>query len=180
MEKTAQPRPFGLRDKIGYLFGDFGNDFTFILSTVILSKFYTDVMGVSAGVVGTVMMLARAVDAVTDLSMGRLCDRSRPTPVGKFKPWLLRLCVPVAAASFLLYQSGFAGRPMGFKICLLYTSAKFSSVMPPVGSSCSPGNGPWSARIAAGPPDWAAGKNFTTPSPSRCAACNSVAVTAPG
>ena len=109
MEKTAQPRPFGLRDKIGYLFGDFGNDFTFILSTVILSKFYTDVMGVSAGVVGTVMMLARAVDAVTDLSMGRLCDRSRPTPVGKFKPWLLRLCVPVAAASFLLYQSGFAG-----------------------------------------------------------------------
>ena len=106
MEKTAQPRPFGLRDKIGYLFGDFGNDFTFILSTVILSKFYTDVMGVSAGVVGTVMMLARAVDAVTDLSMGRLCDRSRPTPVGKFKPWLLRLCVPVAAASFLLYQSG--------------------------------------------------------------------------
>ena len=39
MEKTAQPRPFGLRDKIGYLFGDFGNDFTFILSTVILSKF---------------------------------------------------------------------------------------------------------------------------------------------
>ena len=100
MEKTAQPRPFGLRDKIGYLFGDFGNDFTFILSTVILSKFYTDVMGVSAGVVGTVMMLARAVDAVTDLSMGRLCDRSRPTPVGKFKPWLLRLCVPVAAASF--------------------------------------------------------------------------------
>ena len=39
MEKTAQPRPFGLRDKIGYLFGDFGNDFTFSLSTVILSKF---------------------------------------------------------------------------------------------------------------------------------------------
>ena len=37
MEKSA--RPFGLRDKLGYLFGDFGNDFTFILSTVILSKF---------------------------------------------------------------------------------------------------------------------------------------------
>lgn len=28
-------RPFGIRDKMGYLFGDFGNDFTFILSTMI-------------------------------------------------------------------------------------------------------------------------------------------------
>ena len=30
MDKT-KARPFGLRDKMGYLFGDFGNDFTFIL-----------------------------------------------------------------------------------------------------------------------------------------------------
>lgn len=32
--------------------------------------------------------------------------------------------------------------------------------MPPVGSSCSRGTAPWSARIAAGPPDWAAGEKF--------------------
>ena len=43
-------RPFGLRDKAGYMFGDFGNDFTFILSSMFLLKFYTDVMGVPAGV----------------------------------------------------------------------------------------------------------------------------------
>ena len=64
-------RPFGMRDKLGYMFGDFGNDFTFILSTMILTKFYTDVMGVSAGVVGTIMMLARFVDAVTDVTIDR-------------------------------------------------------------------------------------------------------------
>ena len=51
MEKKKPVRPFGFRDKLGYLFGDFGNDFTFILSTMILSKFYTDVMGVEAAVV---------------------------------------------------------------------------------------------------------------------------------
>ena len=39
--------PFGLRDKVGYLFGDFGNDFTFILSSSFLLKFYTDVMGIA-------------------------------------------------------------------------------------------------------------------------------------
>lgn len=101
------PRPFGLRDKTGYLFGDFGNDFTFILSTSILMKFYTDVMGVGAGVVGTIMMLARFVDAVTDVTMGRIADAARPTAAGKFKPWLLRMCIPVAFTSFLMYAPGF-------------------------------------------------------------------------
>lgn len=57
MKTNSKIRPFGFRDKMGYLFGDFGNDFTFILSTSILMKFYTDVMGVSAAVVGTIMML---------------------------------------------------------------------------------------------------------------------------
>ncbi len=102
-------RPFGLCDKLGYLFGDFGNDFTFVLSTSILMKFYTDVMGVGAGAVGTIMMLARFVDAVTDVTMGRIVDSARPTAAGKFRPWLLRMCIPVALASFLMYAPGFAG-----------------------------------------------------------------------
>ena len=101
-------RRFGIRDKLGYMFGDFGNDFTFILSTSILMKFYTDVMGVSAGIVGTIMMLARFVDAVTDVSMGRICDAAKPTKAGKFKPWLMRMCLPVAIASFLMYAPGLA------------------------------------------------------------------------
>lgn len=109
MKTNSKIRPFGFRDKLGYLFGDFGNDFTFILSTSILMKFYTDVMGVSAAVVGTIMMLARFVDAITDVTMGRICDRSRTTKAGKFKPWILRMCVPVALASFLMYAPGLAG-----------------------------------------------------------------------
>ena len=107
MKANAKPvRPFGARDKFGYMFGDFGNDFTFILSTMVLLKFYTDVMGVSAAIVGTLMMLARFVDAVTDVAMGRICDRGRVTAVGKFKPWLMRMCIPVALASFLMYAPG--------------------------------------------------------------------------
>ena len=109
VKQTKSLRPFGIADKLGYMFGDFGNDFTFILSTSILMKFYTDVMGVSAGIVGTLMMLARFVDAVTDVTMGRICDAAKPTAAGKFKPWLLRMCIPVAIASFLMYAPGLAG-----------------------------------------------------------------------
>jgi len=103
--KRREKRAFGIRDKLGYLFGDFGNDFTFLLSSSFLLKFYTDVMGVSAAVVGVVMMTARFVDAFTDVAMGRICDRAKVTAAGKFKPWVLRMCGPVAIASFLIYQS---------------------------------------------------------------------------
>lgn len=93
-------RPFGIRDKLGYMFGDFGNDFTFLLSSSFLMKFYTDVMGVNGYIVGIVMMVARFVDAFTDVAMGRICDRSKMTPAGKFKPWIRRMCGPVVVVSF--------------------------------------------------------------------------------
>ena len=143
MKNSKPVRPFGIRDKMGYLFGDFGNDFTFILSTMILSKFCTDVLGISAGVIGTIMMLARFVDAVTDVTMGRICDRSKITLNGKFKPWILRMCVPVAIASFLMYQSGLAHLDTGVKIAyiaityLLWGSFCYTSINIPYGSMAS-------------------------------------------
>ena len=121
MEKK-EVRPFGIRDKMGYLFGDFGNDFTFILSSSFLLKFYTDIMGVNAAVVGLVMMIARFVDAFTDVAMGRICDRTKPGKNGKFRPWIRRMCGPVAIASFLIYQSSLSGMPMGFKIAYLFVT----------------------------------------------------------
>ncbi len=143
MDNKKAVRPFGMRDKMGYLFGDFGNDFTFILSTMILSKFCTDVMGISAAVIGTIMMLARFVDAFTDVAMGRICDRSKVTPNGKFKPWILRMCVPVAVASFLMYQSGLAHLPTGVKITyiaityILWGSFCYTGINIPYGSMAS-------------------------------------------
>lgn len=135
--------PFGIRDKVGYLFGDFGNDFTFLLSSSFLLKFYTDVMHISAGVVGIVMMLARFVDAFTDVTMGRICDRARPTKAGKFRPWILRMCAPVAISSFLIYQSAFASAEMWFKIVwlvvtyILWGSIFYTSINIPYGSMAS-------------------------------------------
>ena len=38
--KETNVKPFGIKDKLGYMFGDFGNDFTFILSSMMLMKFY--------------------------------------------------------------------------------------------------------------------------------------------
>lgn len=135
--------PFGMRDKLGYMFGDFGNDFTFILSSSFMLKFYTDVMGIDAAVVGLLMMAARFVDAVTDVTMGQIVDRSKPTKDGKFKPWIKRMCGPVAIASFLIYQSGLAGLPYGIKVLwmvvtyILWGSIFYTSINIPYGSMAS-------------------------------------------
>lgn len=40
-DNNGKVRPFGIKDKLGYMFGDFGNDFTFLLSAMFLLKFYT-------------------------------------------------------------------------------------------------------------------------------------------
>ena len=55
MADTAQSksvRPFGIRDKFGYMFGDFGNDFMFLFASSFLMVFYTKVMGVPGAIVG--------------------------------------------------------------------------------------------------------------------------------
>lgn len=142
-KRTIRKKEFGWRDKAGYLFGDFGNDFTFLLSSGFLLKFYTDVMGVSAAAVGAIMMIARFVDAFTDVAMGRICDRTSYTSKGKFKPWILRMCGPVAIASFLIYQSGLSGLPMWFKIgwlfvtYILWGSVFYTAINIPYGSMAS-------------------------------------------
>lgn len=125
------------------MFGDFGNDFTFILSSSFMLKFYTDVMGIDGVVVGILMMISRFVDAVTDVTMGQIVDRSKPTKDGKFKPWIKRMCGPVAIASFLIYQSGFADMAYGFKVVwmvvtyLLWGSIFYTAINIPYGSMAS-------------------------------------------
>lgn len=142
--KTGEiTKPFGMRDKLGYMFGNFGNDFTFTLSSMILMKFYSDVMGISVGLIGFMMMAARFVDAFTDVAMGEIVDRSRPGKKGKFIEWIRRMCGPVVVASFLMYASWFQDMSLGFKIFwmfftyLLWGSVCYTGINIPYGSMVS-------------------------------------------
>lgn len=98
-----------MRDKVGYMFGDFGNDFSFILQMLFFMLFYTKVVGINPAHVGTLFLVARIFDAFTDIGMGRIVDTAKPTRVGKFRPWILRGAIPVALASALMYQSFVSG-----------------------------------------------------------------------
>ena len=132
-----------MRDKIGYMFGDFGNDFTFIFASSFLMVFYTKVLGISGGMVGTLFLVARFVDAFTDVTMGRIVDRMPPAPDGKFRCWLRRMCGPVALSSFLMYQTAMTGASMTWKIIYMYVtyllwgSVFYTSINIPYGSMAS-------------------------------------------
>lgn len=136
-------RPFGIKDKLGYMFGDFGNDFTFILSSMMLMKFYSDVMGIDTALIGTMMMVARFLDAFTDVTMGQIVDRSKPNKKGKFLKWILWVSVPVSLASFLMYADWFRNFPYGFKVFwmfftyLIWGSIFYTAINIPYGSMVS-------------------------------------------
>ena len=102
-EITKAVRPFGVRDKVGYMFGDFGNDFSFIFASNYLMVFYTKVLGLSGYAVGLLFLGARFVDAFTDVTMGRIVDNLRPAKDGRFRAWIRRMSVPVAVSSSLMY-----------------------------------------------------------------------------
>ena len=118
-------RPFGARDKVGYMLGNVANDFTFIFASLYLQVFYTDVLGIDSLLVGSMFLISRIVDAFTDTAMGRICDKTKATKNGKFRPWLLRACGPVALASFLMYQAWAVNLSMTLRIVYMFVTYLF-------------------------------------------------------
>lgn len=142
-QENKSVKPFGIKDKVGYLCGDLGNDFTFIFASMYLMVFYTNVWGINPSLVGTLFLVSRCLDAFTDVTMGRIVDKSRPTKDGKFRPWIKRMAGPVALASFLMYQSSLAGASMTVKVVVMFAtyilwgSLCYTAINIPYGSMAS-------------------------------------------
>jgi GPH family glycoside/pentoside/hexuronide:cation symporter len=101
------------KEKAGYALGDGSANFVFQLLLVFQAGFYTDVMGVSAAALGTLLLLVRFSDAIIDPIIGVIADRTTHR-WGKFRPWLLWSAIPFAVlfwASFTTPTSfGHGGR----------------------------------------------------------------------
>src|SRR3954447_17672570 len=134
-------RPFGTRDKFGYLFGDFGNDFFFILVSSFLMVFYTDVFHISAATVGVLFMIARLWDAVADVTWGRFIDSRKTGKHGKFKPWIFRMSFPLVISGVLMFVK-IPGMSDGFYLAWAFVTyivwgTLYSTVNIPYGSMAS-------------------------------------------
>ncbi len=92
----------GFREKAGYGVGDFGFNLYWANISAFLLIFYTDVMGLAAAAVGTMMLVTKIVDAITDPLIGALADRTR-TRWGRFRPYLLWGALPLAVTGVLTW-----------------------------------------------------------------------------
>lgn len=99
---TADGVRLPLREKVSYGIGDFGFNLYWANISAFLLIFYTDVMGLAAGAVGTMMLVTKLVDAVADPFMGAIADRTR-TRWGRFRPYLLFAAVPLAITGVLTW-----------------------------------------------------------------------------
>ena len=89
-------------ERFSYGCGDLGCNIIYSAMSSFLLFYYTDYVHVSAGVIGTIMLLSRVFDGITDLIMGIIVDRTK-SRFGKCRPWILRMAIPFALAGILLF-----------------------------------------------------------------------------
>ena len=99
-----QIRPFGVKDEIGYVFGDMAGSFVNLFVDAYFLIFCTNVLGISAGWMGTLFLVARLWDAINDPIMGSFPDRWMIGKSGdKFKPWIKIFMLPLALSGVLCF-----------------------------------------------------------------------------
>ncbi len=99
---AEKPMKLSIAEKIGYGLGDTASNLVWATLMSFMMIYYTDVFGISAGVVGAMFLFARIFDGVLDFMMGAIADRTE-TRWGKFRPYLLWMCVPMAVATVLTF-----------------------------------------------------------------------------
>lgn len=91
-----------IREKICYGLGDSSANIFFGMTMMFLPYFYTDVVGLTAGAMGTLFLIARLVDAFSDPFIGNFADR-HSTKHGHYRPFLLYLAIPYGLSCFLVF-----------------------------------------------------------------------------
>ena len=92
------------KEKIAYGLGDTASNIIFQTVMLFLTFFYTDIFGISPAIVGTLFLVVRIIDAITDPLMGSLTDATR-TKYGSYRPYLLWLALPFGVISIITFTT---------------------------------------------------------------------------
>lgn len=90
------------KEKVAFGVGDLAVNFVWASIGMFIVYFYTDIIGLGAGIVGTLMLISRIWDGISDIIMGNLIDKTH-TKYGKARPWILWLSIPFGLSTILLF-----------------------------------------------------------------------------
>lgn len=96
-------KKLGIVERVGYGLGDFSCNLVYQPITAFLLLYYTNVVGVSAGTAASVLAVSKIFDAFSDVVMGSIVDRTK-SKYGKARPWILRMCLPMAICIILMFS----------------------------------------------------------------------------
>ena len=88
--------------RISYASTDVAGQLVFCVISFYLLKFYTDVYSISAAAAGTILLVARLIDAVDAPVWGIIFDKTH-SKWGRHRPWFLWLCVPFASFGVMTF-----------------------------------------------------------------------------
>jgi GPH family glycoside/pentoside/hexuronide:cation symporter len=114
-----------LREKLGYGAGDIGFNFLFDMGQLYLLKFFTDALGLSPTIAGTVFLVAKIWDAFADITVGTWVDnRTKIGKRGKYRAFIFYATIPLALlliASFQAPNLSITGRTIwAFAIYMIF------------------------------------------------------------
>lgn len=112
------------REKLGYGLGDTASNFFFATFNLFLLYYYTDIFGLSAAAVGTMFLVTKILDAISDPVMGLIADRTN-SRWGKFRPYLLWAAVPYGLCGYAM----FANPDLSYAGKLIYAYVTYSLMM---------------------------------------------------
>ena len=89
-------------NKIGYGSGDIAGNVVYAFLTFFVMIYLTDTGGLNAGIVGTLMAVAKIFDGISDVIFGSLIDKTH-TKMGKARPWMLWPYLGCGASLFAIF-----------------------------------------------------------------------------
>ena len=101
-DKTPADQRVPIYERFAFASGDVACNFVFGFTGSLLTLFYTDYAGVSAAVVGLVMLISRCLDGVSDIVFACIVDKVK-SKHGKARPWVLWMAVPFGISYILLF-----------------------------------------------------------------------------
>ena len=141
MDSLNPEAMLGWRERIGYGIGSIGTSVIFAALTGFLLIYLTNVAFLDIAAVSAIIAVSKVLDGISDLVIGNIIDQTK-SRMGKGRVWLLRMCLPFAVSTLLLFWVP-ASLPSAAKyvyvfilynlvstVCYTFMSIAYASMLP--------------------------------------------------